>query len=120
MLKLNIQRILAGRAIDRPYTYIVKQGFSKNIAARLNTGKIKQVKLADIEKLCLLFQCTPNELLEWVPAEKENDVETQPLRDLIRVNPKVNIRSLLNTLPYAQIAEMEKIISEKAKKPGEK
>jgi DNA-binding Xre family transcriptional regulator len=120
MLKINIQRILAGRAIDRPYTYFIKQGFSKNLAARLNTGKMKQMKLANIEKLCLLFQCTPNELLEWVPAEKENDVETQPLRDLIRVNPKVNIRAVLNALPYAQIVEMEKIISEKVKKPDEK
>ena len=52
--------------------------------------------------------------------ENENDVETQPLRDLIRVNPKVNIRAMLNTLPYAQIAEMEKMISEKVKKLGEK
>jgi DNA-binding Xre family transcriptional regulator len=120
MLKINIQRILAGRAIDKPYTYLVKQGFSKNLAARLNTGKMKQLKLADIEKLCMLFQCTPNELLEWVPAETEKEVETQPLRDLIRVNPKVNIRAILNALPYGQIAEMEKIISEKAKKPSEK
>ena len=80
---------------------------------------MKQVKLADIERLCLLFQCTPNELLEWVPAEKTN-AKTQPLRDLIRVNPQVDICAVLNALPYAQIAEMEKLISEKAKKPGEK
>jgi len=116
MLKLNIQRILAGRAIDRPFTYLVKQGFSKNLATRMNTSKMKQVNLADIEKLCLLFQCTPNELLEWVPADKQTDTDTQPLRDLIRVNPKVNIRAVLNSLPYAQIAEMEKLIVEKAKK----
>jgi DNA-binding Xre family transcriptional regulator len=113
MLKLNIQRILAGRAIDRPYTYLVKQGFSKNLAFRLKAGKMKQVNLADIEKLCLMFQCTPNELLEWSPAEKAN-AENQPLRELIRINPKVDIRSVLNTLPYARIAEMEKLISEKA------
>lgn len=122
MLKPNIQRILAGRAIDKGYTYLVKRGFSMNLAAHLNTGNMKEVHLADIEKLCLLFQCTPNELLEWAPAEKENDVETQPLRNLIRVNPKVNIRTILNALPYAQIAEMEKMISEKVKvkKPGGK
>jgi len=113
MLKVNIQRILAGRAIEKPYTYLVKQGFSKNFAFRLNAGKMQQMKLADIERLCMLFQCTPNELLEWVPAEKTN-AENQPLRDLIRVNPKVDIRAVLNALPYAQIAEMEKLISEKA------
>ena len=120
MLKLNIQRILAGRAIDKGYTYLVKQGFSKNLATRINRGSMKHVHLADIEKLCLLFQCTPNELLEWAPAEKENDVETQPLRDFIRVNLDVNIRSILNALPYSQIEEMEKMISEKVKKPGGK
>jgi DNA-binding Xre family transcriptional regulator len=120
MLRLNIQRNLAGRAIDKPYTYLVKHGFSKNLASRIKTSKMKQMKLADIERLCLLFQCTPNELLEWVPAEKENDAAAQPLRDLIRVNANVNIRAILNALPYAQIAEMEKMISEKAKKPGGK
>ena len=119
MLKLNIQRILAGRAIERPFTYLIKQGFSKNFAARLNMGNMKQLKLADIERLCLLFQCTPNELLEWIPAEKAN-TENQPLRDLIRVNPKVNIRAVLNALPYAKLEEMEKLISEKAKQPNEK
>ena len=118
MLKLNIQRILAGRAIDRPYTYLLEQGFSRSLATRLNTGKIKHLKLSDIERLCLLFRCTPNELLEWIPADKEAGVESQPLRDLIRVNPKVNIRAVLSELPYAQIAEMEELISEKAKNKG--
>jgi DNA-binding Xre family transcriptional regulator len=115
MLKINIQRILAGRAIDRPYTYLINQGFSRSIATRLNTGKIKQLKLSDIERLCLMFECTPNELLEWIPGEKESG---QSLRDLIRVNPNVNIRALLNQLPYAKIAEMEDLISEKAKNKG--
>ena len=115
MLKLNIQRIFAGRVIDKPFNYLVKQGFSRNIATRLNSGNVAEIKLKDVERLCLLFQCTPNELLEWIPAEKQQ-VEDQPLRDLIRVNPKVNIKAVLNSLPYSQLAEMEKFIGEKARK----
>jgi DNA-binding Xre family transcriptional regulator len=115
MLKLNIQRILAGRAIERPFTYLVKQGFSKNFAFRLNAGKMRQVKLSDIEKLCVMFHCTPNELLEWIPAEKANTAN-HPLRDLIRINSNVDIRAVLNALPYDKLDEMAKLISEKAGK----
>jgi DNA-binding Xre family transcriptional regulator len=115
MLKLNIQRILTGRAIDRPFTYLVNQGFSKDFAFRLNAGKVKMIKLADIERFCLLFQCTPNELLEWIPSEKAN-TENHPLRDLIRVSSNVNIRAVLKALPYDKLDEMAKLISEKAKK----
>jgi DNA-binding Xre family transcriptional regulator len=116
MLKVNLQRFFAGRAIAKPYTYLVKQGFSKNIATRLNNGKLQRVDLGDIERLCVLFQCTPNDLLEWTPAASQTDAETQPLRDLIRVNPNVNVLAVLNSLPYSKLAEVEKLISEKAQK----
>jgi len=116
MLKVNLQRIFAGRAVAKPYTYLVQQGFSKNFATRLRAGKLQRVDLADIEKLCVLFQCTPNDLLEWVPSAAEKDVETQPLRDLIRMNSNVSVLAVLNSLPYSKLAEVEKLISEKAQK----
>ncbi len=116
MLKVNLQRIFAGRAIANPYTYLVKQGFSKNFSTRLSAGKLQRVDLVKIERLCILFQCTPNDLLEWIPSAAEKDVETQPLRDLIRVNPNVNVLAVLNSLPYNKLAEVEKLISEKAPK----
>jgi DNA-binding Xre family transcriptional regulator len=116
MLKLNLQRNFATLGISRPYTYLVRQGFSKNFSIRLSAGDIQRIDLAVIEKLCVLFRCTPNDLLEWVPAAGEQGIETSPLAALIRSGANVNMLDALNALPYDKLAEVEKLISERVKK----
>ena len=75
MLKFNFQRILKARGIEKPYSYLVQEGFSRNIAVRMNTGKMKTMDLQGLEKLCERFECTPNDLLEWVPERYVTDTE---------------------------------------------
>jgi DNA-binding Xre family transcriptional regulator len=116
MLKLNLQRNFAARAISRPYSFLVGQGFSKNFSTRLSAGDIQRIDLAVIEKLCIMFQCTPNDLLEWVPSQNEQGIETNPLAALIRTGANVDVFAALNALPYDKLVEVEKLISERVQK----
>lgn len=115
MLKLNLRRFFAGRAIVKPYRYLLDQGFNRTFAGQMSAGKIKRISLADLEHLCRIFQCTPNEVLEWVPDANEKDAVSNPLAALIRVDTSVDLIALLNALPYNKLEEMQKLMIEKAK-----
>ena len=116
MLKFNFQRIFQARGIDRPFSYLTGLGIQRSAASRINTGKMKSIKLADLEKLCELFECTPNDLLEWTPGKYVDDPTKHPLHELTREEKPVNIKELLSTIPVARIAEIEQFILEKTKK----
>jgi DNA-binding Xre family transcriptional regulator len=115
MVKLNFNRIMKGRAIERPYSYLVKAGFSRNISIRMIAGTVRVLRLENLERLCLLFQCTPNDLFEWIPGREITDAEFHPLKSLIRTENMVDLRIALNALPYEKLAEVEKFIAEKTK-----
>jgi DNA-binding Xre family transcriptional regulator len=116
MLKLNIQRLCSGRAISNPNVYLQQQGFSRRFAADAAAGMLEKISFADLERLCRLFQCAPHDVMEWVPSAEEQNAASNPLAQLIRVDPNVDLIALLNSLPYSKLEEMQKLIVEKAKK----
>jgi DNA-binding Xre family transcriptional regulator len=116
MLKFNFQRLFKARGIEKPFSYMVRKGFSKNYATRVNTGKMKMMNLKDVEEMCEFLECTPNDLLEWTPNKNVADASMHPLKDLVRVDTSVNIKAILNAIPISQLAEVEKYILEKVKK----
>lgn len=116
MIKFNFQRIFNGKGIEKPFSYLISKGYSRNMATRINTGKLKTMNLKDVERFCLMFECTPNDLLEWMPEKFAGDASKHPLSGLVRVDSGVNIKAILNAIPIAQLEEIEKIIREKTGK----
>ncbi len=41
----------------------------------LKTGKAKAVRFSTLQQLCEILECQPGDLLEYVPEDKDNDVE---------------------------------------------
>jgi DNA-binding Xre family transcriptional regulator len=116
MLKFNLQRNLATRGLSHPYSFFVKQGFSKNFSMQLITGNVRRLDFSILEKLCKLFQCTPNDLFEWVPPTSEQNAASNPLAALIRTNVKVDVLGALREMPYEKLAEVEKLVTERLQK----
>jgi hypothetical protein len=115
MLKFNFQRIFKAKGIDRPFTYLLGQGFQRSAASRINAGSMTSIKLKELERYCEKFECTPNDLLEWTPNKYVEDADKHPLISLRRVDSSVNIKAMLNSIPVAHLEEIEKFIQEKAK-----
>jgi DNA-binding Xre family transcriptional regulator len=116
MLTFNFTRIFRWRGIEKPYSFLVDKGYSKNISTRIVNNRIERLNLKDIEKLCELFCCTPNDLLEWVPGKKDVDIENHPLKSLQRSNKALYLSQLLNTVPMDKLDEVEKIIKQEIEK----
>ncbi|HBH22802.1 MAG TPA: hypothetical protein DDY13_05200 [Cytophagales bacterium] len=118
MLQFNLQYIFDLRGIDKPFSFLKRHGFTHAVAQSMSTGNLKSLRTNQIEKLCEILQCTPNDLLEWVPDKKSDDHQKHPLFKLKRAHSAVNIRKALKDFPVEKLDELEKVIE--ALKKGDK
>jgi hypothetical protein len=111
MLRLRLRYLLESKGIIRPYNFLIRNGFTPNIATRCINGKIEQLKLSHVNKLCTALQCTPDDLLEWYAGENETLPDNHPLLSLVRNDKPFNIIGHINKLSFDQIKEVEQIIA---------
>jgi len=110
MLTFNFNRIFKARGIDKPFSYLIKAGYSDNFATRIVNNRIKRLDLAYTEKLCELLQCTPNDLLEWIPESKDKNNDKHPLISIKRSDKVVQLTQMLNSIPINKLEEIESVI----------
>ena len=116
MLRFNFDRIYKIRGIERPFSYLVSRGFSASYATRMNNRNLRSINFNQLERLCELFQCTPNDLMEWKPGKDVTDPSSHALKDLIRTDHVSRINSLLGKIPVSDLDEIENYIKTKAGK----
>ncbi len=110
MLTFNFARIFKARGIEKPFSYLVNAGYSDNFATRVANSKMEKMNLKDVEKLCVMLQCTPNDLLEWIPNAKEANAEKHPLATLRRKGSSTQLKQMLKTAPLDRLNEIENLI----------
>lgn len=110
MLRYNFSRIFKIKGIERPYSFLINHGFSDRLASRLHRNEIRRIDLNTVERLCLLFQCTPDDLMEWVPDQPVKENADHPLHKLKRIDPVVDIVKTLNKVPVEKLDEIQKLI----------
>ncbi len=110
MLTFNFTRIFKARGIDKPFSYLVKKGYSDNFATRIVNNRIAKLNLKDVELLCEMLHCTPNDLLEWIPSTAESTNENHPLISLKRTVKVIQLTQILNSIPLERLAEIEAMI----------
>ena len=116
MLNFNFSRVFKARGIDRPFSYLVKLGYSDNFATRITHSRIDKLNLREIEKLCNLLQCTPNDFIEWTPNNNDENNENHPLYSIRRTDKEIHLTQILNSIPLNKLDDIEKIINETIKK----
>ncbi len=119
MLNLRIRFIIESKGIANPYTFLTKHGFTANMAHRYINGKVEHLKLSHLEKFCTILNCTPHDLLEWVPKEG-NYSSSHPLAPLVRNEKVFNILGYINKLPLEQVKELQEFLVKQSLKKEEK
>ena len=113
MIHLNLKRIFKARGIEQPYKFLVKNGFVPFTAHKYKNGKVEHMRLDHIERLCILLNCTPNDVFEWTPNDLLDDNAGHPLQRIRRREKKIEINSLLAKLSLEKLEEIEKLIAER-------
>jgi DNA-binding Xre family transcriptional regulator len=111
MLRLRIHFMLESKGIVNTYNFLVKNGFSPNLATRCAHGKLEQLKLSHINKLCTMLHCTPNDLIEWIADKNEILSDNHPLKTLERKEKPFNMINHLKQLSFDQVKEVQQLIS---------
>lgn len=117
MLKYSFDRVFKARGIDRPFSYLKRVGFSDNMAVNINRNKVARLHVKDMEQLCLLLHCTPNDFMVWEPENGEKVEDNHPLHKIRRNEDQVAITQMLNSVPLNKLAGIKKLIEEQVQPP---
>ncbi len=113
MIQYNFDRIFKARGIDRPFTYLKLAGFSDHFATKIKNNNVKRIELREIERLCILLKCTPNDFFEWIPDTNMQADKTHPLNQVRKSDKVVDLTRTLNSIPLSELDEIEQMIREK-------
>lgn len=80
MINTNLQNLFALRNIQKPRTWMIKNGINANTADRLLRNEQRHLKFDDIEKLCLGLNCSPSDLFIWQPDSEADNIPNHPLQ----------------------------------------
>jgi len=116
MLKINFLRMCKLRAVDKPYTFLVRNGISHEFAHKIINEKAKYFRTEHIYKICYLLKCTPNDLFEYVP---KRETPGHPLNELIKAKDEVNYTHELQTLPIEDLKVIQETIKKLKNKDSE-
>lgn len=112
MLVFNIRRVLAIRGITRALDFMTKNGFTRSSAVNIYNFYVTNIKVKNLEKLCRLLNCTPNDFFEWQTAETEEPIaETHALNSLRR-EKSAAITKLMKEIPLEKLGDVEEFLKE--------
>lgn len=112
MLYLNLSRILKLRGIQKPFSYFMSLGYSRNTASKMAQNNVISVTPEKLERYCIELKCTPNDLFEYMPSVKNPLPENHPLLTLQREEKIVEINALLQDLSLEKIRELSDYLQE--------
>ena len=118
MLIFNPRRIFALRGIEKPAPILSRQGIAPSTALKFLRTDGLNFKVKYVEMICVLMNCTPNDLFDWVPDAQTVLPENHPLAALERKDKITNIRELLHDMPVEKLSQVENLINELKKDEG--
>lgn len=113
MLKFNFKTVFAARGIHSPTGYLRKAGFSPFTASYIATGKLEKLNLKQLERLCILLNCTPHDLLEWIPEKNISEPSKFELNKLMGEKKVLVLQDELKGLSLEKVGEVQRFIEEK-------
>ena len=111
MLVLNITRIANLRGINHVFSFLRKLGISHNVAGRYASGEALSFSFTHLLKICTALNCTPNDLIQFVPNQTQPLTPNHPLNNLQKNNLPENFKQLLQNLPLEKFNQIAQIIS---------
>lgn len=112
MFYLNVRKILEIRGVERPLSYLVKNGFIVSTAQRLVSGEVSQIRFDHLERLCLLLNCTPNDLLLWRAGKNVQVAENHPLQALTTPKNTPTLTEIIKEIPVDKLDRVAELLNE--------
>jgi putative transcriptional regulator len=112
MLYLNVGRVMNLRGIIKRFAFLHKNGFIRSSAAAMANNQTWQIKFEQLEKLCLLLNCTPNDLFQWKPDENQAVSENTALKALIRTDIGTQLSQIVKDMPIEKLEKVKEMLAQ--------
>ena len=112
MLKFTIPQMLKLRIINHPVGFLMKNGFPRQTAYRICSGKFKNLTAKQLEKLCLALKCTPNDIIDWIPDDEKLLESNPPLAKLFKVQVPYELRDMAKDIPFDKLHKLNQRLDE--------
>lgn len=110
MLILNVLALLESKGITHPQRHLVANGIPYYTVSRLVNNKTATIAFETMEKLCLLCNCTLDDLFVWAPDETMANAENYTLQKL-KAKPKApNPVERIKKLPLKKLQVLQEFI----------
>lgn len=109
MLKSNLDNLFKLKAENKKIGFLMKNGFSQSQAQHLALNKTKQFSFDTIYKLCLAFNCLPNDLFEFIPDKSKPLSAEHPL-NLLKSEPVPDVSAMLKSMSVRKLIDLSKQI----------
>lgn len=117
MIYLNIRRLCQLRGIPEPFAFLKAHGFGHSQAHDYASGRVRMPKLDHIERLCRIFNCLPEELMDYKPTARGLDPTSDILAPLRKEPVEASgLQTLMASLPPAEIARLNAELQERYRK----
>jgi DNA-binding Xre family transcriptional regulator len=114
MITLDLSRLMETKGIQNPLQFLIQAGFTYHTAGRLIRNQIIKLDYKHLEKLCLIFNCTPNDLLSWTPPASLKGSDKLALSKLAGRKRKGSLVSKLIQLPEDKIDQLNQMLDKLA------
>lgn len=111
MLMFNALRVLEARGIERPYSYLRRNGFTHSTAGSIINNRVFRFNIEHLERLCLLLNCVPSDLFEWRDGDGQSIAETHAIKSLVREDA-AHISRLVKDIPVEKLGELTRLIED--------
>ncbi len=110
MFDLRIKEAILKRSWKPTAYFLMKFGVNQNTARKMMNNTLKEIKLKTLFDVCLLLNCTPNDLLDIPDKEMQQLQPHHPLRALKKSISIDNTTDYLKTLPENKLDEAKEMI----------
>lgn len=100
------------RGIVRRSAYLYKNGFHRSSAVRIAGNQVWEIRFSNLEKLCLLLNCTPNDLFQWKPDEGQEATENTALKALVRDKAEPGLAHIVKDFPLEKLEKVKTLLKQ--------
>jgi DNA-binding Xre family transcriptional regulator len=118
MIRINLQHLLLLKNVHDARKFFVDKGINSTTAYRYVKMTNTRFTFKELEMLCLMFDCTPNDILEWIP-NREHASQGYALEKLIRTQEEESLIHVIAKLPVEELMDVKRYILEKSKSSKE-
>lgn len=118
MLTLQLGPILSARGINKPLSWLIKNGMNRHTATRLLNKNPREIRIDHLEWLCKILVCEPSDLFLWKQTNGVPLSLNHPLQKLVNTIPSPETwKSTLANMPFRQFQQFTQTLVEQLGQP---